>query len=49
MLFAFALISALAATGHRVRAATILVSVFTLLSVVDHYLYGRLVEALLRG
>jgi hypothetical protein len=49
MLFAFALISALAVTEHRIRAATFLVSIFTLLSVVDHYLYGRLVEALLRG
>jgi hypothetical protein len=49
LLFALALISALAVIGHRVRAASILVSTFTVLSVVDYYLYERLVEALLRG
>ena len=49
LLFVMALISALAAIEHRVRAASILASTFTVLSVVDYYLYERLVEALLRG
>jgi hypothetical protein len=49
LLFVLALISGLTAMERRLRAATILVSTFTLLSVVDYYLYERLVEALLRG
>ena len=49
LLFTIALTGALAAAERRVRAAVILVGTFTLLSGVDYYLYGRLVEALLRG
>lgn len=47
--FAFALTSALAAIERRGRIATILVSVFIVMSVADYYLHERLVEALLRG
>jgi hypothetical protein len=49
LLFTLALALALAAIERRGRVATILVSAFALLSVGDHYLCERLVEALLRG